>query len=142
MATQKQKQTITPTDVGTVPVGITTPGDDAAPKAPASHPTKGRRFRVLGKGEGDHCIYQIAPAGGQLPQGCLIPIPEVPRFTTCAEAMRWIRNDSGDLLAGKQVMEFCVNEIMTIRVENRPLVSIEMKPKVQISGPETAEGGA
>lgn len=119
-----------------------TPGDDAVPQQPRSHPTKGRRFRVLGKGEGDYCIYQIAPQDSQFPAGCLIPLPEVPRFTSCAEAMRWVRNDSGDLLSGKQVMVFCAHEILTVTVEPRPQVKIDKKPKVQISGPETAEGGA
>jgi len=114
-----------------------TPGDDATPQK-AIHPTKGRRFRVMGQGEGDYCIYQIAGQDSQLPGGCLVPIPEVPRFSSCAEAMRWIRNDSGDSLAGKQVMVFCAHEILTIQVENRPRVNIQAKPKVQISGPEKA----
>ncbi len=123
------------------PAAPQTPGDDATPQQSASHPTKGRRFRVLGKGEGDYCIYSIAAPGGQLPPGCLVPIPEVPRFASCAEAMRWIRNDSGDLLAGKQVMVFCAHEILTVTVEPRPQVKIDKKPKIQISGPETVEGG-
>jgi hypothetical protein len=116
-----------------------TPGDDASPQsASAIHPTKGRRFRVMGAGEGDYCIYQIAPQDSQLPQGALVPLPEVPRFENHAGAMKWVRNDSGDLLAGKQVMVFCAHEILTITVENRPKVSINAKPKVQISGPEKA----
>jgi hypothetical protein len=118
---------------------LATPGDDAATQpAPAIHPTKGRRFRVMGKGEGDYCIYQIAPQDSQFPGGCLIPLPEVPRFENHAGAMKWIRNDSGDMLAGKQVMVFCAHEILTIAVENRPRVTINAKPKVQISGPEKA----
>lgn len=115
-----------------------TPGDDATPQAPASHPTKGRRFRVLGSGEGDYCIYQIAPEDSQFPKGCLIPLPDVPRFESAAEAMRWVRNDSGDVLSGKQVMVFCAHEILTVSVVNRPQVSIDKKPKIQISGPEKA----
>lgn len=117
----------------------TTPGDDSTPQqASAIHPTKGRRFRVMGAGEGDYCIYQIAPQDSQFPQGCLIPLPDIPRFENQAGAMKWIRNDSGDTLAGKQVMVFCAQEILTITVENRPRVSINAKPKVQISGPEKA----
>ncbi len=123
----------------TKPKAPVTPGDDAAPQEPRKHPTKGRRFRVLGSGEGDYCIYQIAPPESQLPQGCLVPIPEIPRFATAAEAMRWIRADSADLLAGKQVMVFCAYEIMTINVVNKPQVSIERKPKVLIGGPEQVE---
>ncbi len=118
-----------------------TPGDDATPKqSTAIHPTKGRRFRVMGTGEGDYCIYQIAPQDSQLPPGALLPLPEVPRFENHAAAMKWVRNDSGDLLAGKQVMVFCAHEILTITVENRPKVTINAKPKVQISGPEKADG--
>ena len=118
------------------PKAPATPGDDAAPQESASHPTKGRRFRVLGKGEGDYCIYQIAPQDSQFPAGCLIPLPDIPRFESAAEAMRWVRNDSGDQLAGKQVMVFCAHEILTVNVVNKPVVSIDKKPKVQISGPE------
>jgi len=137
-AAGQETQTITPADVGTMP--LTTPGDDAAPNPTASHPTKGRRYRVLGAGEGDYCIYQIAPADSQFPKGCLIPIPEVPRFETTAEAMKWVRTDSGDKLAGKQIMIFQAMEICTISVVNKPVIAIEKKPKIQVSGPETEEG--
>lgn len=113
-----------------------TPGDDAQAQDKASHPTKGRRYRLLGQGEGDYCIYQIAPQGGNLPVGCLIPIPDVPRFESTAEGLRWIRTDSGDLLAGKQVMVFQAMEILSINVVSKPQVSIEKKPKVQVGGPK------
>jgi hypothetical protein len=117
-----------------------TPGDDAQEQPKASHPTKGRRYRVLGAGEGDYCIYQITPDGSTLPKGSLIPIPEVPRFETTAEAMKWVRTDSGDKLAGKQIMVFQAMEICTISVINKPVVAIAKKPKIQVSGPETEEG--
>ena len=120
---------------------LTTPGGDAEPQEKASHPTKGRRFRLLGKGEGDYCIYQIAPDGSQLPKGSLLPIPNVPRFEATAEAMRWIRSDSGDLLAGKQLMVLQAMEILSVNVVNKPVVSISKKQKIQVSGPgETEEG--
>lgn len=136
-----EKQTITPGDVGTMPAEmLETPGDDTKPQERASHPTKGRRYRVLGAGEGDYCIYQIAPEGSDFPSGCLIPIPEVPRFESTAEALKWIKSDSGDKLAGKQVMVFQAMEICTINVVNKPTVSIDKKPKIQVSGPETEEG--
>ena len=124
------------------PGALNTPGDDAEAQPKASHPTKGRRYRVLGKGEGDYCIYQIAPDGSDLPKGALVPIPDVPRFESTAEAMRWLRMDSGDKLAGKQVMVFQAMEICTINVVSKPSVSIEKKPKIQVSGPETEEGEA
>ena len=133
-------------DVGTLPppgaepADLTTPGDDADAKPQASHPTKGRRFRLLGKGEGDYCIYQLAPDGSQFPKGCLIPIPEVPRFENTAEARRWSEMESGDKLAGKQVMIFHVMDIGNFTVENKPVVTVNWKPKIQVSGPETEEG--
>lgn len=119
----------------TMATPTTTPGDDAIAKAKVSHPQKGKRFRVLGKGEGDFCVYQIAPADSQLPQGCLIPLPDVPRSTSLAEAMKWIKNESHDLLAGKQIMVFCAHEIMTVSVVNQPRITIDKKPKVQVAGP-------
>ena len=132
---------MTPAKAATAaPADLTTPGDDANPKPQASHPTKGRRYRVLGKGEGDYCIYQIAPQGSEFPVGCLIPIPDVPRFESTAEAMRWVRTDSGDKLAGKQIMVFQAMEICTINVVAKPQISIEKKPKIQVSGPETEAG--
>ncbi len=120
---------------------LTTPGDDAQPKPAASHPTKGRRYRLLGKAEGDFCIYQIAPSDGPLPKGCLIPIPDVPRFATAVEAKAWADNESGDLLAGKQVMVFMAVGIANIEVAHLPVVKATWKPKIQISGPETEEAG-
>ena len=144
MAKQKtggETQTINPTDVASTPAAdLTTPGDDSKPQEKQSHPTKGRRYRVLGKGEGDYCIYQIAPADSDFPQGCLIPVPDVPRFESTAEALKWIRSDSGDKLAGKQVMVFQAMEICTINVAQKPVVSIDKKPKILVSGPETEAG--
>lgn len=118
---------------------LETPGDDTQPQEKASHPTKGRRFRLLGQGEGDYCIYQLAPQESQLPTGCLVPIPDIPRFESTAEALRWIRANSGDLLAGKQVMIFQAMEILSIKVVNQPVVSIKKKQKIQVSGPAETE---
>lgn len=133
----RETQTIGPGDVAT----LETPGDDAQAKEKKSHPTKGRRFRVMGKGEGDYCIYAIATPGGQLPEGCLIPIPEVPRFESTADARRWAKHGSGDLLAGKQIIIIQVMDIGNCAVEQRPVVTMNWKPKIQISGPETEAGG-
>ncbi len=119
---------------------LITPGDDATPQAPRKHPTKGNRYRVMGNGEGDYCIYQIAPQDSNLPAGCLIPIPNVPRFESTTEAKRWIKADSGDLLALMQVMIVQVMDIGGINVENRPQVSINWKPKIRVSGPERVDG--
>ncbi len=142
--TGQETQTITAADVGTLPPPtadpLTTPGDDADAKATASHPTKGRRYRVLGVGEGDYCIYQIAPQGSEFPAGCLIPIPEVPRFESTAEARRWAKGESKDLLAGKQIMVVQVMDIANAAVETRQVVTLTWKPKIQVSGPETEAG--
>jgi hypothetical protein len=99
----------------------------------------------MGNGEGDYCIYQIAPQTSNLPSGCLVPIPNVPRFESTAEAKRWIKADSGDLLAKMQVMIVEVKDIGGkdiggIVVQNRPAVAINWKPKIKVSGPETVDG--
>lgn len=117
-----------------------TPGDDAEAQPKASHPTKGRRYRVLGKGEGDYCIYQIVPESSNLPGGALVPIPEVPQFESTADARRWAKSESGDRLAGKQIMILQVMDIGNFTVVSKPMVSVDWKPKVQVSGPETEEG--
>lgn len=119
-----------------------TPTDEDIPvpkvkKPKQKVPGRGVRKRVLGQGEGDYCAYEIVPRGSDLPAGSLLPIPEVPRFASSVEAIRWIRNKSGDMLAGKQVMVLKAVEIMTIRVEVRPTVSIESKPKMIVTDPRT-----
>lgn len=119
------------------PPDLTTPGDDA--ETPKSQPARARRYRLLGKGEGDHCIYEITPDGSNLPVGTLVPIPNVPRFESAAEAEKWIRNESGDLLMGKQVMILRALEILAVVVEQRPAVSITKKPKLQVGGPTEGE---
>lgn len=102
-------------------------------------PQRGIRRRVLGEGEGDYCIYEIAVPGGDLPQGTLIPIPAIPRFEDTNEAIRWIKNESGDLLAGKQVMIFRACEIMSLQIQHKPTVVIQSKPKVTVTAPAAVE---
>lgn len=110
------------------------------PKGKVSHPKRGLRKRVLGKGEGDYCIYEIAGDGSEWPNGSLIPIPTVPRFEDTVKAMTWLRKESGDLCAGKQVMIFRAMEILSLQVEQKPTITISAKPKVTINAPpETAE---
>jgi hypothetical protein len=111
------------------------PADPTTPPK-ASHPTKGRRFRVLDGDGGDVCIVRIIGKNDKnFPAGTMLPIPEVPRFETSTEAVKWIKNDSGDLLKGMQVMVFQAKELMSIKVENTPKVTITSKPKRQVSGP-------
>lgn len=118
-----------------------TPTDDSVPAAAEKQkmPQRGIRRRVLGEGEGDYCIHEIAGQGMPYPRGCLIPIPDVPRFQDTASAMKWIRNESGDLLAGKQVMVFRACEILTLEVQQKPTVVISAKPKVTVTNPAAAE---
>ena len=89
-------------------------------------------MRVLGNGEGDYCIYECAPKGSDMPKGTLIPIAGVPQFENTLAAMTWIRNESGDRLTGKQVMVFAAKEILDIRVQSKPVVSITTKPKTEV----------
>lgn len=117
---------------------IETPTDE--PKKPRSDkgkksPKRGTRKRVLGKGEGDYCIYEIAAPGGNMPQGSLIPLPDIPRFEDTVKAVKWIRNESGDLLMGKQIMIFRAMEIMHVRVETKAVVTFDPKPKVIVTDP-------
>jgi hypothetical protein len=102
-------------------------------------PQRGIRKRVLGEGEGDYLIYELATVETKLPRGTLVPIPTVPQFEDTAAALKWIRNDSGDLLAGKQVMIFRACEILSLRVQSRPTIVIEAKPKVTVNAPAAAE---
>ncbi len=110
-----------------------TPTDTPVPSKPKrKHPARGTRKRVLGDGEGDYCIYQIIGAGQQLPQGALVPIPDIPNFEHTLAAMQWIRNDSGDLLTGKQVAVIAFKEIMDIQVVTKPTVKITAKAKTVV----------
>lgn len=138
-ATVKTRETrIIPTQSSEV--DLATPGDDAVPKPKRKHPSKGRSYRILGEGEGDYCIFEMADKDSQMPGGTLIPIPEVPRFEDTASAMRWVKTDSGDLLMGKQVMIFKAMEIMRINVLQKPQVNIEKKPRILIKTPEVEDG--
>ena len=97
------------------------------------NPNRAKRSRVLGDGEGDYCVYEVVPPGStEVPAGALLPIPGVPRFTDTVRAMTWIRKDSKDLLAGKQVMVFRAMELLRLNVEMRPVVTIVAKPKKAI----------
>tara|TARA_R110000803_G_scaffold48198_10_gene100116 strand:- start:10030 stop:10380 length:351 start_codon:yes stop_codon:yes gene_type:complete len=109
-----------------------TPTDSPAAPPKKKVPARGTRKRVLGEGEGDYCIYEIAPSDSDLPKGTLLPIPQIPRFENSLKAMTWIRNESGDKLTGKQVMVFAAKEILDIRVASKPVISITTKPKTEV----------
>ena len=115
--------------------------DLAEPVAPKKVPNRGIRKRVLGEGEGDYCIYEIAQQGTDMPAGSLIPIPTIPRFIDTARALKWVRNESGDVLAGKQVMILRACEIISLQITNKPTVVISSKPKITVKQPETSSNG-
>lgn len=92
-------------------------------------PARGQRKRVLEAENGDYCVYEIIGPGQKLPQGVLCPIPTVPTFKDTSNALKWIRNDSGDKLAGRQVMIFRACEILSLTVVQKPTVIIAAKPK-------------
>lgn len=109
--------------------------------APRPVPNRGTRKRVLGEGEGDYCIYELVASDSGLPKGSMIPLPTIPRFVDTVTALKWIRNESGDLLAGKQVavVRFC--EILSIMIQAKPTVVIASKPKITVKQPETSSNG-
>lgn len=117
---------------------LETPTDDQKPER-KKIPNRGIRKRVLGEGEGDYCIYEIAGSDSKLPKGALLPIPAIPRFEDTASAMKWIRNESADKLTGKQVMVFRACEILSLTVQHKPTVLIQTKPKVTVTPPKGAE---
>jgi hypothetical protein len=128
--------------VGSPPSGHTsTPTDGEAPPAGKRKvPKRGIKKRVLGEGEGDYCIFELIGDHEVIPRGSLVPIPTIPRFIDTANAMKWIRTESGDLLAGKQVMIFRACEILSLVVQSKPQVVINTKPKVTVTKPETSDG--
>lgn len=103
-----------------------------------SVPKRGKRYKLWK--DGDYFVSQIAPPGGTFPAGSLLPIPDVPHFEGTKEAMKFIEN-SGDLLAGKQLMIGRGYEILKVEVEQQPKLTITKKPKTQVAGPETEDGG-
>jgi hypothetical protein len=120
---------------------LETPMGEEKPKRKV--PNRGVRKRVLGEGEGDYCIAEIIGQNAKLPAGSLVPIPKVPRFTDTMSAIKWIRQESGDLLTGKQVMIYRACEILSLTVQTKPQVVISTKPKVTVSSPtakETSDG--
>lgn len=126
---------------------IATPTDSPVsvpiPEQPKKVPARGKRMRVLDGDQGDYCVYEIAqPGAAKIPAGALLPIPTVPKFKNVADATKWIRNESGDKLSGKQVMIFRACEILSLTVQMKPTVVIQSKPKKVTNQPaaETSEG--
>ncbi len=106
----------------------TTPVDPVEP-GKISLPQRGIRRRVLGHGDGDHCIYVISDGSG-IPAGVLVPLPGVPRFTSAHAAKRWIRNESGDLLANKQIIIFKALDVINVVASTKRVLELQEKMKV------------
>lgn len=130
--------TPTPTDKAPAAKGPQAP-KPSDPEKKKKVPSRGTRKRVLGEGEGDYCIYEIADGSTGAPKGALIPIPGVPRFEKTVDALKWVRTESGDTLTGKQVGILAFKEILDIRVETKPVVRISAKSKVVVNDPEAAK---
>lgn len=107
-----------------------TPQAEAVAKKPA--PNRGARYRLFDDGEGDWCVYQIAPQGGELPHGTLVPIPSAPRFSSAKDATAWIRKNGAEL-NGMQVMTFKAFDISLVEVETRPAIKLTSKPKTKLN---------
>lgn len=122
-----------------VPVPTQQNEDLVAPNAEPEKKPKIRK-RVLGDGDGDYMIYEVIGEGMAAPRGSLVPIPGVPQFPDSIRAMKWLRQNSGDKLAGKQVMIFRACEIMTLRIDVSPRITFEAKPKVAPKKVETSNG--
>lgn len=123
------------TDTTTQEVPIT-PTDEATPPKKKA-PKRGNRKRLLGDGEGDYCIYEVVGHGRDIPAGSLLPIPDVPRFVDTVKAVKWIRQQGANLLAGKQVMVLRAMEIMEIQIQTKTQVVIEAKQRKTIADPKT-----
>lgn len=117
---------------------LSTPTDQPT-AAPRRVPQRGTRKRVVGQGEGDYLIYELVGPDSGLPKGSLVPIPEVPQFADTQKALQWIRNKSGDLLHGKQVIIFRVCEILALTIQAKPTVVIQAKGKVTVNKPAANE---
>ena len=122
---------------------IETPTDSPTPSSNSTGkvPQRGIRKRVLGAGEGDYCVMQIAESK-DFPEGTLLLIPGVDRFETAVEAKRWCESTvSGDTLAGKKLMIIKVCDMGHGRLKSEPQFEMEWRPKiaVQKATAETAE---
>lgn len=114
-----------------------TPTDSPQAPATASKPTAANRYRLFDD-EGDYRIYEIANKESGLPKGSLLPIPEVPGFTSSAAARKWI-NNSGNKLEGKQFLILKGLEIGSVQVETRATVQVKFKKKTPVTGPAATE---
>lgn len=123
------------TDTQAVPE---TPTDEATPTTKGKkHAKRGTRKRLLGEGEGDYCIYEINGDPTKAPLGALFPIPSVPRFEDTVKALKWVRQESGDKLTGKQIMVMRAMEILDIQVQTKTSVVIQSKPRKPVNDPKT-----
>jgi len=113
-----------------------TPTDEAKPQpAKKKVPARGTRKRVLGEGEGDYLIMQVHPGGDGIPAKAMLPIPDTPQFENTNVAMKWIRQEGAEILAGKQLAIIAVKELLNIEVQQKPTVRIATKAKITVNDP-------
>lgn len=114
-----------------------TPTDEVEAPAPKAKPTAANRYRLFGD-DGDYRIYEIAKADSGLPKGTLLPIAEVPGFSSSAAARKWA-NNSGNKLDGKQFLILKGLDIGGSQVETVTKAKIKWKEKTPITGPAATE---
>jgi hypothetical protein len=82
-------------------------------------------------------VMQVAPADSGLPQGALVPIPEMPQFENCAKALQHLR-ENGHTVQGMQLIILKAHRILSVQTATKPTVEIIEKPRhVSHEPPET-----
>lgn len=122
-----------PADLATVAEfdsGDVTPTDRPIPYTKV--PQRGTRKRLL-EGGGDYCIYALTDHHENLPQGSLVPVEGVPRFDSVKRAKAWLQNQSGDLLANRQVIIFRAIELINVAVAITKRVTLIEKQKTIVN---------
>lgn len=108
-------------------MGTKAPEAPGAETAPQPKPTPGRKKRYSYFEDGkDYLILAVQrdeATGAPIPNGPLVLIPDVPRFESAAEAMRWIRQ-SGAQLQGMKVSVVRMMHSVTVVVENKPQITV------------------
>lgn len=114
---------------------IQTPTDAAPGEVPLSNGRHRTARDVWPKGS--FTVYEISR---EHPKGALLPIEGVPKFQTQREAEAWIRDESGDLLSGKQFLLFRAVGIGSMQIEHVPQLKVQWKPKHIREGDDGSDG--
>lgn len=99
------------------------PGADTA-KTPKPTPNRKKRYSYFDDGK-DYVILAVQrdESGAPIPNGPLVLVPEVPRFESASEALRWIRQ-SGEKLQGLKVNVVRMMHSVSVVVENKPQITV------------------